>query len=150
MKKASIFFLGYLIFEFPVLKLTQVYIFNSIWRFLHVKVRLKYSKKGNFWQAPPASQIKIFKKGKIHTYRIIPSFRKTKKFVYWIKTRRDILPQSFADRHTHTHTDRQTFSDSSSTKVENNTIFQDFTFIIFLTEVITKAQKTQFMNRWWI
>ena len=121
MMKTSIFFLGYLIFEFPVLKLTQIYIFNSIWRFLHGKVRLKYSKKGNFWQAPPAPQIKIFKKGKIHTYRIIPSFRKTKKFVYWIKTRRDILPQSFADRQTdtHTHTHRQTFSDSSSTKVEN-------------------------------
>ena len=106
MMKTSIFFLGYLIFEFPVLKLTQIYIFNSIWRFLHGKVRLKYSKKGNFWQAPPAPQIKIFKKGKIHTYRIIPSFRKTKKFVYWIKTRRDILPQSFADRQTHTQTDR--------------------------------------------
>ena len=28
--------------------------------------------------------------------------------MYWIKTRRDILPQSFADRHTHTQTDRQT------------------------------------------
>ena len=27
----------------------------------------KYSKKGNFWQASPAPQIKIFKKGKIHT-----------------------------------------------------------------------------------
>ena len=79
MRKTSIFFLGYFIFEFPVLKLTQVYIFNSIWRFLHGKVRLNYSKKGNFRQAPPAPQIKIFKKGKIHTYRIISSFGKKSK-----------------------------------------------------------------------
>ena len=90
-RKTSIFFLGSIIFEFLVLKLIRVAIFNSIWGLLHEKVRESYSKRGDFWEAPPAPQIKISKKEKIHTYRITPSFRKTKMFRYWIKTRRDIL-----------------------------------------------------------
>ena len=92
---------------------------NSIWRFLHGKVQLRYSKKGNFWQALPAPQIKIFKKkGKFLPTEWCLLSEKNKKFGYWIKARQDILPQRFEDR----HTDR--FSDSSSTKVEN--IFFNF------------------------
>ena len=66
---------------------------TKIWRFYHRKLRLSYLKSGYFSQTPPALQIKIFKKGKMDTYRIIPSFRKIKNFVNWIKTRWDILPK---------------------------------------------------------
>ena len=101
MKKASIFLLGNFIFKILVLKLIYVPIFNLIWLLHHESVRESCSKRGEFWEASPAPQIKIFEKGNKHPYRIIPFFRKTKMFGYWI-IRRDILPHFFADTHTHT------------------------------------------------
>ena len=78
MRKTSIFFLGYFILEFPVLKLTQVYIFNSIWRFLHGKVRLNYSKRGIFDRLPRRSKSKFSKKEKYIPTELSPLSEKPK------------------------------------------------------------------------
>ena len=44
------------------------------------------TQKGGIFDMLPYPQIKIFKKGKMHTYKITYSFRKNKMFVCWMKS----------------------------------------------------------------
>ena len=84
------------------------------------KYGLSIQKRGIFDRLPRRPKSKFSKKEKYIPTELSPLSEKPKSLCIGLKLVKISCPKVLrTDTHTHTQTDRQTFSDSSSTKVEN-------------------------------